>query len=100
MGLLDKLGPAPDGSMANSISTHEWSAALALYALDIANREKIIAEFNLEPSDEPQLDALLATIDALNTDAKAKYHGKIEALGIFLEKGSLTKAQYKTLLGF
>ena len=100
MALLDKLGPNVEGDMSESIASHEWSAALALYAFGIVDRAKIITEFELEVSDESQLDVLLASIDALDADGKAKYHGRAEALGIFLEKGSLTKAQYKSLMGF
>lgn len=98
MALIDKLGRDANGNIL--IASHEWSAALALYALGIANRAKIIAEFNFEASDEPQLDTILGTIDVLSADAKEKYHGKIEALNIFLEKGSITKAQYQALVGF
>ncbi len=98
MALIDKLGRDASGQVV--IAAHEWSAALALYALGIANRSKIIAEFNLEASDEPQLDTILGTIDALSADGKEKYHGKIEALNIFLEKGSITKTQYQALVGF
>ena len=97
MALFDKLGPNSEGEII--IATHEWSAAVALYALGMANRAKIIFEFNLEVSDEAQLDGWLAIIDALDADGKAKYHGKVESLGIFREKGSITKAQHMSLLG-
>lgn len=98
MALIDKLGRDANGQIV--IAAHEWSAGLALYALGIANRSKIIVEFNLETSDEPQLDIILGTIDGLSADGKEKYHGRIEALNIFLEKGSITKVQYQGLVGF
>ncbi len=68
MGLLDKLR----GIERPRISAHSFQAAMSEWAEGAAgfSRATIITEFNLDASDEAELDILKGHYDNADTDAK------------------------------
>ncbi len=96
MALIDRL--AHDVA-AERISNHAFSAAMYFWAKGDITRQNVIDAFNLDATDEIQLDELSTFYTGLSTDDKQEFHSRVEAAGILLEGRHLTKTQYKNLLG-
>ena len=79
MALIDHFaqdaGPVEDGgSGVNRLSSHAFATVMAISANGVfgnaaAARARIISEFNLQASDEAQLDLIIAVIVAAPTKA-------------------------------
>lgn len=91
MALADKLG--------NGIASHQFSAAIFLWADGTINRQSVVDKFGLEAADEAQLDQLKAVYDAKSTGLlKMAYAMRVEKVLMLLESSLITKSQAKTFL--
>ena len=107
MALVDRLArpitepdisepPEPPGGY---LSNHAFSAAVYLWGQGIITRAQVVTGLALRTDDEPQLDQLKTTYNALTNAKKDAFHGRLEALGILLEGNYITAAFYKIQLG-
>ena len=97
MALIDKIDRDAKGNV--QIPVHEFSAALLLWALGEITRANVITVFNLEPADEAQLDQLAAHYTGLSASDKQSFHSRMEAAGVALQGGYISKAKYISFLG-
>lgn len=96
MALVDRLAHDPG---VESIANHEFSAAMYFWAKGEITRQNVVNAFNLSATDEIQLDELADYYTGLSTEDRQEFHSRLEAAGILLEGGHLTKSQYGNLLG-
>ena len=97
MALINRLDH--DEGFKN-IPNHGWSAAMWLFAKGNISKQNVMDSFEIDPVlDEPQLDQLIAHYQGLSPEGKAEFHSTLEACGVLLELGLLTKAAYLNLLG-
>lgn len=96
MALIDRL--AHDIG-TETIANHAFSAAMWFWSRGDVTRAQVIAAFALDATDEVQLDQLSTHYQALTVDRKQEFHSDMEAAGVLLESGLITKAKYKSLLG-
>ena len=97
MALIDKIDNDADGHIA--IPSHEFSAAMLLWATGEITRANVISAFSLETSDEAQLDQLSTFYGTLTATQKAAFHGTLEAATIALQGGYINQTKYKSILG-
>jgi hypothetical protein len=81
------------------LSNHAFSAAVYLLAQGIATRAQVVNGLGLTADDQVQLDQMAAHYAGLTNAKKDAFHGKLEALGVLLERGMISKAFYKNQLG-
>ena len=98
MTLIDRLAHDTPGSETD-ISNHEFSAAVWFWAQGDITQQNVVDAFTLTAEDEVQLDQLRTHYQNLGANQKLHFHSDLEAAGMLLEGGKLTKAQYKNLLG-
>ena len=105
MALVDRLSrlppdesPDPDWVFEGYISNHAFSAAVYLWGQGIITRAQVVTGLGLSAVDEVQLNQMKAHYDGLNASKKDAFHGKLEALGMLLELGYITKEFYKNKL--
>lgn len=101
MALIDKIGrdePYPPNGEPH-LSNHAFSAALWFWSKGDLTRAQVIAGAGLTPTDEVQLDQIIAFYNTLSNAEKGQFHNRVESAGILLEGGYITRAKYKSLLG-
>jgi hypothetical protein len=102
MGLYQRI-TATDST---KISVHRFGAALRQFAAGQLTRQQIIDSFLLDASDIVNLDALIASYQAINTNntgntfQKALRLDTMEDVFLLCETGDYTEAKAKTALGF
>lgn len=83
------------------IPVHTFAAALRELTRGAVTKAQIVAAFSLTPEDETELDAIIATYQALPTStAQGRAVVKLHDVMILCETGFYTKAKAKTELGF
>ncbi len=87
MALIDKLLANDD----KKIPIHSFIGGLVLWANGIWNRATLISKYNLETSDEVQLDVLKAKFDGIAD--KRKFREIVVSLLYQGEEGKMTKAE-------
>jgi hypothetical protein len=93
MALIDKLTP-PD-----NLPAHEFMGGVFMWAIGDWNRARMISQFELETSDEAQLDALAAEYTSIAGAAgKLEYLLKLEQGVILYQTGHMTAGELGTLL--
>ena len=98
--LIDRLARDDPQPPNGHIASHSWSAALYLLGLGEVTRAQVVNTFALSADDQIQLDAIIAFYGTLTTAQKAQWHNRVEASGILLEKEHISRAKYRSLLGF
>lgn len=102
MGLYQRI-TATDST---KISVHRFGAALRQFAAGQLTRQQIIDAFQLAGDDVTNLDALIASYQAINTSntantfTKANRLNAMEDVFLLCESGDYTEAKAKTALGF
>jgi hypothetical protein len=96
MALIDRL--AHDAGVV-SIHNHRFSAAVWFWSKGDVTRQNVIDAFGLDSTDQVQLDLLRDHYLSLSAEEKLSYHSDLEAAGILLESGLITKIKYASLLG-
>ena len=96
MTLIDRL--AQDEGVA-PIHGHTFSAALWFLGRGRSTRANIVNAFNLDATDQVQLDKLITHFQGLTQQEKDFFHSDLEAALVLLQEGIITKAQFKNLLG-
>jgi hypothetical protein len=102
MGLYQRVTANDD----TKISVHRFGAALRQFAAGQLTRAQIIASFNLAGDDITNLDALIASYQALptnntgNTFTKALRLDTMEDVFLLCEAGDYTELKAKSALGF
>lgn len=96
MALVDKIA---HDSGVDSMHNHQFSAALYFWAKGDITRQNVIDAFSLSATDETQLDQLSTFYTGLSTDDKQEFRERLEAAGMLLGSGLITKTKYKSLLG-
>jgi hypothetical protein len=102
MGLYQRI-TATD---ATKIGVHRFGAALRQFAAGQLTRQQIIDSFQLAGDDVTNLDALIASYQAINTNntgntfLKANRLNAMEDVFLLCETGDYTEAKAKTALGF
>ena len=99
MALVDRLSRLQPEPIDGFIANHAFSAGVYLWGQGIVTREQIVTALGLTVEDQVQFDQMKTHYDGLTTAKKGDFHGTLEALGILLEMGYITKAFYKTQLG-
>ena len=100
MGLYQRW-TATGENATNKINVHAFGAALREFARGQITKAQIVAAFDLDAQDETQLDAIIATYQALpNAAAQAKGMQAFESAMILAEAGYYTEQQCKDSLGF
>ena len=99
MALVDRLWRGDPNPVDPPIANHAFSAGVYLWGQGIVTRAQIVTALGLTVEDQVQFDQMKTHYDGLTTAKKDAFHGKLEALGILLEMGFITKAFYKTQLG-
>lgn len=98
MALIDRLFH-DDPDELRHISNHEWSAALWFWSKGQLTKDQIVSAFNLNTTDQIQLDQLVTHYNGLTSTQKMEFHSDVEAAGILAEGGRITKAMYRAFLG-
>lgn len=103
MALIDHFAPdagtSPEENGFEKLPAHEFTTMLAIanngtFGNAVAARARIVSEFNLQVSDEPQLDALIAAIlAAVGVENKYKIIRDTEDSLIGYQSGFITKAE-------
>lgn len=96
MALIDRFAPTdiPDRLPAHGFSTMIAVGNNGTLGNAVAARARIISEFNLQLSDEPQLDLIIAAIQsAVGTEEKYKIIRDLEDSLVAYESGLITKAE-------
>lgn len=102
MGLYQRI-TAPDDT---KISVHRFGAALRQWAAGQLTRQQVIDAFGLTGTDVTDLDALVASYQAIatnntsNTFQKALRLDTMEDVFLLCESGDYTEAKAKAALGF
>jgi len=102
MGLFARI----TANDSTKIGVHRFGAALREFAAGGLTRNQIVSAFELAGSDVTELDALIATYQAMGTGnaaaafAKAQYLSKMEDVFLLCETGDYNEAFAKTRLGF
>lgn len=103
MGLADEIqhSDTPQDVTGKPIAIHTWTAALELYVRGEATVTQIDNVFGITARGvRTGLDQLVAQIDALGTEnQKLIFVYKMEAAGLFYERGLIDKAKYKSIMG-
>jgi hypothetical protein len=99
MALVDRLSRVPPEPAEGYIANHAFSAGVYLWGQGIVTRAQIVTALGLTVEDQIQFDQMKTHYDGLTATQKGDFHGKLEALGILLEMGYISKAFYKTQLG-
>lgn len=99
MALVDRLAHDGGPDATNRIANHSFSAAVYFWAKGDITRQNVIDAFNLDTTDEIQLDELSTFYTELSIEDKQEFHSRLEGAGILLESGLITKTKYKSLLG-
>lgn len=91
---------------STKISVHRFGAALRQFAAGELTRTQINSAFSLAGSDLTELDALIATYQAMGTGnaaaafAKAAWLDRLEDVALLCETGDYTESKAKSALGF
>lgn len=91
---------------STKIQVHRFGACLRQMAAGQLTRQQIIDAFSLTGSDVTDLDALIATYQALPTNntpnivIKAQWPDRMEDVFLLCETGDYLEAKAKTALGF
>ena len=102
MGLYQRI-TAQD---ATKISVHRFGAALRQWAAGELTRQQVIDGFQLDASDITDVDALVASYTAMQTNnannafLKAAWLDRMEDVFILVEAGDYTEVKAKSALGF
>lgn len=102
MGLYARV----NANDATKISVHRFGAALRQWAAGQLTRQQVIDAFALTGTDVTDLDALVATYNAMGTGnsaaafAKAAWLDRMEDVFLLCETGDYGEAKAKTALGF
>jgi hypothetical protein len=96
MALVDRL--AHDEGL-DSIAGHGFSAGTYFWAKGDLTRQNLVDGFNLDATDQIQLDELSVYYGTLSAEDKQEFHSRVEASCNLLELGLITKAKFKSLLG-
>lgn len=91
MALLDRL--------SNDISVHAFSSALSLWSIGAITKQQIIDRFELDSSDQANLDSLETHYNGLTAAEKNAFKNKLESVLILREEGYLSDEETITLLG-
>jgi hypothetical protein len=88
------------------IQVHRLGAALRQMAAGQLTRQQVIDALDMDATDIANLDALVATYNAMGTNnlaavfAKAAWLDRMEDVFLLVETGDYTEAKAKTALGF
>jgi len=85
----------PDGD----ISMHIFSAGLTLWGAGEVTRTQLINFFNLDATEQTQLDEIKTKFNGLTNLQKAAFHGTVEAANIAFEEGAINVTKWKSILG-
>lgn len=91
---------------STKISVHRFGSALRQFAAGELTKQQIIDGFQLEGTDLTELDALIATYQAMGTGnaasafAKAAWLDRMEDVFILCETGDYSELKAKSALGF
>jgi hypothetical protein len=102
MGLYQRLTAGDE----TKISVHRFGAALRQWAAGQLTRQQVIDGFALTGDDVTQLDALVASYNAINTNnttntfLKARYLDAMEDVFLLCETGDYNEAKARSALGF
>lgn len=96
MSLVDKIAHSTEEA---SMPNHQFAAACWFWAKGDITRAQIINMFDLEASDEPQLDQLATFYQGLSAELKQEFYSRLHGAVCLLETDLITKMQFKTLLG-
>jgi len=102
MGLYQRIRATDE----SKITVHRFGAALRQMAGGQLTRQQIIDAFQLAGDDITQLDAMIATYQAMptnntaNTFAKAAWLDRMEDVFLLVETGDYTETKAKSALGF
>ena len=99
MTLEDRLSNPNNTPGIDTISSHSFSAGLALWRAGEITRQNIIDFFILDVTEQTQLDEIKVKFDTLNNFEKAAFHGTIESGLIAYEDGAITATKMKSILG-
>jgi len=95
MTLLDNFKPDSE----EGLPVHQFVHAGMFWALGVFSRADMISKFNLQASDEPQLDELAAFYTGLPNNQKFKFIQIAEGALELYETGLMTEQEVKTQLG-
>ena len=100
MGLYERW-TASGETAADKIPVHAFGAALGELARGELSKSEVVSGFALTAEDETELDAIIATYNALPT-VGAKAQGMVAFNNVMLlcESGHYPKAKAKSSLGF
>lgn len=99
MALIDRLARDDPQPPNEHIANHSWSAALYFLAKGDVTRAQVVTAFTLSADDETQFDQITAFWGTQTAAQKAEWHSRVEAAGILLETGIISRAKYQSLLG-
>lgn len=95
MTLLDNFKPDAE----DNLPVHQFVHAGMFWALGVFSRADMISKFNLQASDESQLDELAAFYTGLPNNQKFLFIQKAEGALELYEAGLMTEQEVKTQLG-
>jgi hypothetical protein len=96
MAFIDRLDRAnPD----KSISFHELTAGMRKVQVGDWTVAEFKTRFNLDASDDAQVDQLVAHFQALSAEDKKTFGFDVEANGVLWERERQTKAEFIAALG-
>ena len=87
------------GNENGNISMHILSAGLTLWGAGEVTRAQLITFFNLDATEQTQIDEIKSKYDGLNNFAKAGFHGTVEAANIAFENAAIDETKWKSILG-
>ena len=93
MPLIDKIE-------SKELNNHAFFGGVRCWFAGTVTRTQVLNFYQLEASDEAQLDEMKAKYDSYATlPEQLEYSGCVEGIGVNLEVGIITKQQAKTLFG-
>lgn len=84
-----------------SIAVHQFTALISLYfqGKPEVTLQKVIDAFNLDTQEQNQVAILKATYDVLSANQQFIWLLNLEWAGVAYEKGTITTAEYKSIMG-
>ena len=106
MSLFARMAPGAADQPGGKIGVHRFGAALRELAGGGLTRQQVIDAFALSVAEVAELDALIATYQALPSNnvaaglAKAAWLDRMEDVFLLVETGDYPEAKAKSRLGF
>jgi len=96
MAFINRVDPANEN---RTIAFHELSAGMSKVADGVWTKADFKTRFNLDTTDDAQLDQLITHFMGLNVNDRRRFHSLVEREGILWERGRQTKAEFLAALG-